>query len=218
MTLKVVGAGLGRTGTHSLKIALEQLLGAPCYHMLEVFEHPEHVPEWHRAIQGETPNWATIFAGYAAAVDWPTGAFYEPLSAVYADAIVVLSRREDAEAWWRSYSKTIAEAIGRLVDSGGHIAGGEGEEATPLDAMLIDLLSMRFTPGWREHDAAIAAYQRHNDEVRARVPAGRLVEWQPADGWAPLCAGLGLAVPAEPFPHVNSTAEFRAMTGLDSPT
>ena len=82
MTLKVVGAGLGRTGTHSLKIALEQLLGAPCYHMLEVFEHPEHVPEWHRAIQGETPNWATIFAGYAAAVDWPTGAFYEPLSAL----------------------------------------------------------------------------------------------------------------------------------------
>jgi hypothetical protein len=83
--------------------------------------------------------------------------------------------------------------------------------------MVLDLLSLRFTEEWREHDGAVAAYQQHIDDVRARVPADRLVEWRPGDGWEPLCAGLGVAVPDSPFPHVNTTGEFRAMTGLDAP-
>ena len=210
MALNVVGAGLGRTGTHSLKIALEQLLGAPCYHMVEVFEHPEHVPEWHRAVRGETPDWEAMFDGYGAAVDWPAGAFYEPLSALYPDAIVLLSMRDDPETWWRSANETIFSALAR-------VGGVTGIGATPLDEMALDMLSLRFTKDWREHDAALAAYERHIAEVRARVPAGRLVEWRPGDGWEPLCTGLGIAVPDTPFPHVNTTAEFRAMTGLDAP-
>jgi hypothetical protein len=210
MSLRVVGAGVGRTGTHSLKIALEQLLGAPCYHMLEVFQHPEHVPQWHGAVRGEAPDWNALFDGYAAAVDWPAGAFYEELSAVYPDAQVVLSRREDPEAWWRSANATIFSAIGR-------VGGVSGQGATPLDEMILDLLGLRFTEDWRHHDGAVAAYTRHLDEVRARVPPDRLVEWCPGDGWEPLCAGLGIAVPDQPFPHVNTTAEFRAMTGLDAP-
>ena len=204
MALQVVGAGLGRTGTHSLKLALEQLLGGPSYHMLEVFGHPDHIPEWRRAVHGETPDWDFIFDGYVAAVDWPVAAFYAQLMEVYPDAIVLLSCREDGEQWWRSASATIFQALDRV-----------GEVSPEQQQMIFDLLDLRFTPDWREHDASVAAYLRHNEQVRSRVPAGRLVEWRPGDDWGPLCQALNVPEPADPFPHVNTTAEFRAMIGLD---
>ena len=204
MGLQVVGAGLGRTGTHSLKLALEQLLGGPSYHMLEVFGHPDHIPEWERAVHGETPNWDFIFDGFVAAVDWPVAAFYDQLMEVYPDAIVLLSCREDGEQWWRSANATIFQALDRV-----------GEVSPEQQQMIFDLLDLRFTPDWREHDASVAAYLRHNEQVRSRVPAGRLVEWRPGDDWGPLCQALNVPEPADPFPHVNTTAEFRAMIGLD---
>jgi hypothetical protein len=123
---------------------------------------------------------------------------------VYPDAIVLLSCREDEEQWWRSANATIFQALDRL-----------GEVSPEQQQMIFDLLDLRFTPDWREHDASVAAYLRHNEEVRSRVPAGRLVEWTPGDGWVPLCQALGAREPADPFPHVNTTAEFRAMIGLD---
>ncbi len=204
MSLQVVGAGLGRTGTHSLKLALEQLLAGPSYHMLEVFGHPEHIPEWQRAVHGETPDWDFIFDGYVAAVDWPVAAFYDQLMEVYPEAIVVLSCREDGEQWWASANATIFQAIDRL-----------GEGPPGQQQMVYDLLDLRFTPDWRQHDASVAAYVRHNEEVRKRVPPGRLVEWRTGDDWGPLCQALGVPEPADPFPHVNTRAEFRAMIGLD---
>jgi hypothetical protein len=60
------------------------------------------------------------------------------------------------------------------------------------------------------------AYVRHNDAVRAGVAPERLVEWRPDDGWEPICAALGLPVPDEPFPRLNTTAEFRARAGWDA--
>jgi hypothetical protein len=204
MPLQVVGAGLGRTGTHSLKLAIEELLGAPCYHMLEVLAHPEHIREWQRAVRGEMPDWDFVFDGYVAAVDWPTAAFYDELMEVYPEAIVLLSSRDDAEAWWRSAHATIFQAVDRLASS-----------PPQFEQMLFALFDARFTPDWRDHDASVAAYLRHNEDVRRRVPGARLVEWKPTDGWDPLCRALDVPVPKEPFPHVNTTAEFRAMTGLD---
>src|SRR5579883_1954803 len=109
MNLRLVGAGLGRTGTHSLKIALEQLLGAPCYHMVEVFNHPEHVAQWQAAANGEPADWDFVFQDYAATVDWPSASFYEEIMTQYPDAVVLLSTRSDAEAWWKSYSNTIMQ-------------------------------------------------------------------------------------------------------------
>src|SRR5690242_7209394 len=106
MSLQVVGAGLGRTGTHSLKIALEQRLGAPCYHMLELLEHQEQIHGWEQAINGTLRDWDAIFAGYRAAVDWPAAAFWREVSAAYPDAIVLLSSRV-VDAWWKSASNTI---------------------------------------------------------------------------------------------------------------
>src|SRR5512139_2619631 len=106
MGLRIVGAGLGRTGTLSLKLALEKLLGAPCYHMLEVFAHPEHIAVWHTAAQGRPTDWPALFRGYAATVDWPGASFYRELMDAYPDAIVLLSTR-DPDSWWRSASATI---------------------------------------------------------------------------------------------------------------
>ena len=207
MALQLVGAGLGRTGTNSLKLALEQLLGAPCYHMIEVFGRPDDVGVWQRAVDGDVPDWDALFEGYAAAVDWPVGAFWREIAEHYEDAPVLLSTRSSTDAWWKSATATIFQVSVRAVDD----ESGFG----PQLRMTDDLLTKTFTPGWREQTAAMRAYEQHNADVRATIPAHRLVEWSPGDGWEPLCGALGLPVPAEPFPHVNSTEDFRAMAGLD---
>ena len=106
MGLRVVGAGLGRTGTYSLKLALERLLGAPCYHMAEIFQRPQDIPIWHAAANGERVDWHALFADYAAAVDWPPAAFWPQIADAFPDAIIVLSVR-DAAGWWKSASSTI---------------------------------------------------------------------------------------------------------------
>jgi hypothetical protein len=204
---RVVGAGLGRTGTHSLKLALERLLGAPCYHMLEVFQHPDDIAVWQAAVDGNPPEWTSFLADYAAAVDWPVAAFWRELAGAFPDAVVLLSVR-DADAWWTSASRTIFEVSRRERPS-------DPVAAAQL-AMATDMLGTRFTPRWWEESEAKAAYDRHNDDVRAQVSPGRLLEWHPGDGWEPICAALDVAVPDEPFPHVNTTDEFRAMLGLDA--
>lgn len=199
MTLRVVGAGLGRTGTLSLKLALERLLGEPCYHMVEVFGHREHIPFWHEAAQGRMPEWRDLLSGYAAAVDWPAAAFWPELSAAFPDALVLLSVREPAE-WWESASQTIFPT----------------SRAAPADewrAMVEEMMASRFTSALDDADQAIAAFERHNARVRETVPARRLLEWRPGDGWKPLCAALGVAVPDEPFPRVNTREEWRARLG-----
>jgi sulfotransferase family protein len=206
MSLRVVGAGLGRTGTHSLKLALEQLLGAPCYHMIEVFQHPEHVPMWRRAAEGDMPDWDVLFDGYVAAVDWPVGSFWREVSEAYPGSIIVLSDR-DPGSWWKSASSTIFQAMDRMDADP---AGREWHE------MITTMFRTRFTPDVTDEAAAKEAFVRHNDDVRRTAPRDRLLEWTAAQGWAPLCAALGVPVPDAPFPHVNTTEEFRAMAGLDT--
>jgi Sulfotransferase domain len=201
--LRVVGAGLGRTGTHSLMLALEQLLGGRCYHMAEVIERPDDVPVWHAAITDTQPDWHTFPAGYVATLDWPACAFWRELAAANSGAIVLLSVRESAEAWWKSFEATIADGLSTPVPA-------DRPDWAVRRKMVLDMLAATFTPDWHERKAAIAAYEAHNAAVRAAVPRERLVEWQPADGWEPLCAALDVPVPAEPFPRSNSTEEFRA--------
>ena len=208
MGLQVIGAGLGRTGTHSLKVAFEQLLGGPCYHMLEVLGRPDQAEAWAAAARGLEPDWTEFLAGYVATVDWPAASFWRELTAAAPDALVVLSVRDDAEAWWKSAEETIFAVLARG-------APPDDPGAVAELAMISEVLNQRFTSGWRDRQTAIAAYEAHNADVRASVPPGQLVEWRPGDGWGPLCGPLGVTVPAEPFPHVNTTADFRAMTGLD---
>jgi hypothetical protein len=206
MGLQLVGAGLGRTGTTSLKAALEQLLDGPCYHMMEVFGRPEAATMWRDAVDGDLPDWNEVFADYRAAVDWPVAGFWRELSAAFPDAPVLLSTR-DTDGWWKSASQTIFPAIVREPPAGSPVAL-ERE-------MIFELFDVRFTPGWQDEATAKAAYEEHNDAVRAAIPADRLVEWHPGDGWGPLCAALDLPVPDAPYPHVNTTDEFRQMAGLD---
>jgi len=207
MALRVVGAGLGRTGTNSLKLALERLLGGRCYHMSECMERPGDAAVWHAAIRGETVDWDALLADFDATVDWPACAFWRELTAANPDAVVLLSERESPEVWWESMESTIVSTLGRPVPA-------EDEDWARRRAMTLDLMNA-FTEGWKRRDAAIAAYETHNEVVRGAVPAGRLVEWRPGDGWEPLCEMLGVPAPEEPFPHTNRKAEFRRSQGLE---
>jgi len=208
MTLRVVGAGLGRTGTHSLKLALEQLLGGPCYHMSELIGREDDTAVWAAATRGEDVDWASFLSGFEATVDWPACAFWEPIAAAQPDAVVLLSMRESPEAWWKSVERTIVQALQRPVPD-------DNEAWKERRRMVIAMIESTFTPDWRDRDGAIAGYVRHNEHVRESVAPGRLVEWRPGDGWEQICAALGIEIPAEPFPHTNTTADFRASSGLD---
>ncbi len=149
MGLQVVGAGLGRTGTLSLKQALEQLLDGPCYHMMEVFGKRDAIDTWHRASKGQSPDWNTFLDGYVATVDWPAAAFWDELAEANPDAVVLLSTR-DADAWWTSASNTIFAV--RL---------GDGEPGSDLEAhraMAEARFANTFTASWPEEEAAKAAF------------------------------------------------------------
>jgi len=202
MDLKVVGAGVGRTGTHSLKLALEQLLGGPCHHMVEVLGDPDHqVPGWMDAIEGRPTDWAFLDR-YVALVDWPGASFWPELAAANPDALVLLSVR-DPEVWYKSASNTIFLAFEHLPP-----------EVAPWMHSVRKLFQDRFSDQFDDPKAMMAAYERHNDAVRKAIPADRLLEWFPSDGWGPICDRLGMPVPDEPFPVTNTTDEFRTMLGM----
>ncbi len=202
MELKVVGAGVGRTGTHSLKLALEQLLDAPCHHMLEVLGDPDQIPAWIDAIEGRPVDWSVMLARYRTIVDWPGSAFWNELSQANPEALVLLSVR-DPEEWYRSASNTIFLSFDNMPP-----------ELAPWMDEVRKLLRDRFSDRFDDSTAMMDAYLRHNDAVRAKVSASRLLEWKLGDGWDPICDRLGLSVPPEPFPVTNSTDEFREMVGI----
>jgi len=216
MTLRVVGAGLPRTGTLSLKTALERLLGAPCYHMSELFDHPEHVPTWADAAEEKPVDWPEFLGGYAATVDTPGALLWPQLSEAFPDAIVLLSTRESAEQWWDSMDRTIFPRIRERE------AAFNTPDPGDLPPQMREVMRMfrglaGFTAYANDKPGGMAWYERYNAEVRARIPAERLVEWRAADGWGPLCDALGVPVPDEPFPRVNSTEQFQATFGAMSP-
>jgi hypothetical protein len=203
VSLQIIGAGFGRTGTSSLKIALEQLGFAPCYHMLEVAARPQHCALWLAADRGERVDWNEILGGYAAAVDWPTCVFWRELLAEYTQARVILTVR-DAAAWYASFRDTIlarAESLPPVSSPAIHAL-------YDLSKQLILQRTFRGVAG--DERRAIAALEAHNAEVVATVEPRRLLVYDVADGWEPLCAFLGVPVPVASFPHVNPRTEFSA--------
>ncbi|MBI1392194.1 MAG: sulfotransferase family protein [Alphaproteobacteria bacterium] len=197
MTLKIIGTGFGRTGTFSLKGALETLGFGKCYHMAEVFQHPEHVPSWAAAARGEAVDWDALFDGYQAIVDFPGSAIWRDLAAHYPDAVFIHSEREE-QAWLKSFDATIRTAVMGKVDG------------PPGWARMVDeIINQRLFDGCADDDEiALDAYRRNSREVRAEIPADRLLIFDPSAGWAPLCAFLGVPVPDEPYPHKNKTEDF----------
>lgn len=201
--LKVVGAGVGRTGTLSLKVALEQLLGAPCHHMIEVWLNPDQMAWWTDAIEGRPVDWADRLARYESVVDFPGCCFWPELLEANPDALVLLSVRPPEE-WYRSASQTIFTTF-----------DDDDPAARPWLDAVRQLFRDRFSDRFEDPAVMIEAYERHNDAVRRQVPPAQLLEWSPGDGWEPICARLGVEVPAEPFPKTNSTSEFRARRGIE---
>lgn len=197
MPLDVIGAGLGRTGTTSLKLALERLGFARCHHMTEVFLHPETAAHWEAAAEGQAVDWEALLAGYRAAVDWPACHFYGDLARIYPDAKVILTVR-DPESWFRSTQATIFgfEHVGEV-------------EKRPMGGFMKKAILPTFDGRVKDREHAIAVYERHNAEVRRTIPPERLLVYDVTQGWEPMCRFLGVPVPSEPFPHANTTADFR---------
>jgi hypothetical protein len=209
---QVIGAGFGRTGTESLKRSLEVLLGGTCHHMVEVFAHPEELPTWTAALRGAPVDWPRFMAGYTASVDFPSAVLWRDLAEAFPDAAVLLSTRESAEVWWRSADATI------LATSRRHLTEGSDDPfAAEWHAMLRVMFDRAIGPDWDDPVAVMAAYERHNAEVRASVPAERLIEYRPGDGWGAICERLGLPEPGTEIPHTNTTEQFRLGAGLDGP-
>jgi len=201
VTLQVLGAGFGRTGTLSLKAALTTLGIAPCHHMVEVASHPEQAPRWAAAARDGVPDWRALLKGFCAAVDWPAAALWRELSVDCPDARVILTVR-DATAWYASFRDTILEHTAAL-------APPSGSALRAVYDLTHELVLDGVFAG-RADDAAYATgvYEAHNRSVIATIAAERLLVYDVAAGWAPLCRFLDRPVPQAPFPRLNTRAGF----------
>lgn len=206
--MAVLGAGFGRTGTMSLKIALEQLGLGPCYHTTEVMKNRSHPRLWRAADAGEPVDWPALFARYRSAVDWPACRYYRELAEVFPEAKVILTVR-DPDEWYDSVASTLYSLklatdnyfSSRLGDT------DAGHHPVPLyeNPIWAKTFSGRFTD--RQH--AVEVFQRHNADVAQSIAPGRLLVYQVTEGWPALCDFLGTPIPADAFPHVNTTQSFR---------
>jgi len=202
MALQVIGAGLGRTGTMTLKTALELLGFSPCHHMYEVILHPQQADFWERAARGEPIDWEDVFANYRASCDWPSCSFYKELAERYPSAKVILTLR-DPKAWYKSVCNTIMPAMkGPLFAPDGTRVGPPGDFA-PL------LIGQKTFRGRFDETHMIDVFERHNAEVERTIPPERLMVFEAAQGWEPLCKFLDVPIPATPFPRTNTTEEFQ---------
>lgn len=211
MALQVIGAGFGRTGTSSLKAALETLGFGPCYHMAELLARPERVHHWEAAERGRPVDWDALFEGYRAGVDFPGYCQYRTLAEHYPQAKVVLTVR-DPDAWYRSVLCTTYRA------SPPPLRTALFALRLPFSVRLRRLLrALNLARGvWRKdfggrfenRDDALATYRAHLKEVRRVIPEERLLVYDVREGWGPLCDFLGVPVPEVPFPHLNDRASF----------
>ena len=213
MGLDVIGAGLGRTGTTSLKVALERLGFGPCYHMTELFEHPEHLDAWRAAVRGETVDWEGPLKGYRSTLDWPGAPFYEDLMEAYPGAKVILTVR-DPDRWYESTLNTIykmdATASSPLFTLMSWVVPQVRNVKCAVG--VVEDLAWRDAFGGRFEDRehAISVFHEWNEGVKRRVPTEKLLVYDVKEGWGPLCEFLGVEAPeGEPFPHLNDTKIFR---------
>jgi len=214
--LKVIGAGFGRTGTTSLKAALERLDFGPCYHMIEVFSRSGHGSFWLSAWRSERSDWNTVLGDYEACVDWPACTFYEELMLEYPEAKVLLSVREP-ERWYESVRTTIYElsktidrsAVTRLIfmPISFVVFGGLSRDRGTMIEELI--WQGTFHGRIEDRDYAINILEQHNEQVKRHVPQDKLLVYDVKQGWGSLCKFLGVPEPDEPFPHLNDASVMR---------
>lgn len=194
MTLKVIGTGFGRTGTDSMREALNILGFGPTHHMFEVLGNAEATAAWRSVAAGAKPDWQALFNGYQACVDWPSAFYWRQLVVAYPNARVILTLRS-AESWWDSFEKTLLPVLRKSTDQA---------------SLGIALIAKQVFAGCDPFDRtqAIAFFEANNAAVKAEVPSGRLLVHNLGDGWGPLCAHLGVEVPSIRYPSRNSANEF----------
>ncbi|WP_119394778.1 sulfotransferase family protein [Salinibius halmophilus] len=212
MTLKVIGAGFGRTGTLSVKTALEHLGYGDCYHMVDVYKHQGHAQNWRKALAGETVDWHTMLADYQSIVDFPGCIFFEQLMQAFPEAKVVLTER-DADSWYESAFKTIltikpslAEMLLMTLKA---TYSKKSRNQIQVGMMHKALVKDHLFDG-RVEDAEFVkeVYRNHVAHVKATVPSERLISFKVQDGWQPLCDGLSVPVPNIEFPRSNAKESF----------
>jgi hypothetical protein len=208
--VKVIGAGVGRTGTLSLKAALEQLGFGPCFHGRHVLDHRDRLPLWMAAASGEPVDLALLFDGYTSSMDWPGAAFWRQLVFdVYPDARVILTVR-DPGSWYDSVARTIYPMFGSRTEA----RAAEARAVVPGLDVMTDFTRRLIWDGpffggrFEDRDHAIAVFRAHNAAVHREVPADRLLVCGADVGWTTLCAFLGVPVPDTPYPHLNDPAGF----------
>ena len=202
MSLKVIGAGFGRTGTLSIKHALEELGFNKCYHMMELMNHQDHHAVWSRAHQGEAIDWDALFDGYQATVDWPSCNLWREQAEHFPDAKIILTLR-DPDSWYDSVMNTIYASS---------VAGSKSEDpkSRAHSEWAFEIIWDRIFDGRlddRQH--TIDVFNRHNQSVIDEVPPERLLVFEAKMGWAPLCEFLEVPVPATDYPRINTTEKFR---------
>lgn len=198
MTLRVIGAGFGRTGTLSLKTALQELGFGKCYHMVEILRKPGHMEQWSHIMRGGNPDWQTLFSGYQSAVDWPVAAYYRDLMAVYPEAKVILTVR-DPGSWHRSIMTTFYQARRAFVVRATRIVPTLHQFLTAMESALWQGI---FQNKLEDQEHATKIFKNHIEEVKHIVPPERLLVFEARQGWEPLCSFLHVPVPADkPYPH-----------------
>ena len=199
MPMTVIGAGVGRTGTYSLKLAINQIQLGPCHHMEEVLhDMPVQVPLW-KAAAADQADWSRIYSGYESAVDWPTACFFRELATEYPAAKFVLTLR-DPERWADSFGATIYKLL-----------AGKDQAPEEMQAwleMASDIIARTGFPPGLDRAELVRAFNAHNDAVKEAIPADRLLVFEVKDGWAPLCDFLDVPVPDMDFPRTNHREEF----------
>lgn len=199
MSLKVIGAGVGRTGTYSLKLAINQIGLGPCHHMEEVLHNmATQVPLWSAAASG-APEWSRIFSGYRSTVDWPTACFFRDLAKEYPEARFVLTVR-DPKRWADSFGATIYKLLGSIDQA--------PQEKQAWLRMASEVIAMTGFPPGLDRDELAQAFISHNRAVKEAIPPDRLLEFEVKHGWQPLCDFLDVPVPDMDFPRTNHREEF----------
>lgn len=193
MTLRVLGVGFGRTGTESLKMAVEILGYGPCHHMKVVLSDPDQEALWRRVVDGAEITWEEAYAGYNSAVDFPTCYFWREVAAHYPKAPLILTVRS-SESWYASMTKSIFPIL---------------EKVTDPDSIGIKMIKQgTFDGKIDDPDHTIAVYEKHNADIQAAFSSERLLIYELGSGWEPLCEFLGKPIPNEEYPHSNTGEEF----------
>jgi hypothetical protein len=221
MSLQVIGSGVGRTGTHSLKLALEQLGFDKCYHMMELFQHPEGLIYFQKAERGEAVDWNKLFEGYKSAVDYPVARYYKQLIAAYPNAKIIHTVR-DAESWYQSAMETIFWATkpsaGRMLKLLIKMPFSSTlRKRLPILKYDGDMVDNIFGKDLKNKQEVIRRYNAINEETLNFIPKDRSLVYDVKTGWEPLCNFLNVPVPQTPFPKSNVRDEFKVrVAGISS--